>query len=82
MTLNEHLKFVLTILAFVFGLGVGYQRLESHIDAQQTSLQTTVEERLKSVEDRNTLERSYIQQDLKDIKLQLLEIQKYLRDKN
>lgn len=78
---SEHLKFVLTIVIFVFSLGVGYQRLENRVDAKQSAIEVTVAAKLASLDEKSAIERNYIQQELKDIKSQLAEIQVYLRDK-
>lgn len=75
----KHLKTLAAIVFFVFSLGVGYQslRLEDQIAAQDK----VIHERVTQHELRGDMDREYIQKDLAEIKAQLAEIQRYLREK-
>lgn len=75
--LRTHLKFLISAIVFTFSLGVGYQKIESRIDAADTATNARISAHELQVE----VDREYIKQDLAEIKTKLDEIERYLREK-
>lgn len=76
--LLQDLKPIAAIAIFLFTLGVGYQsqRLESELIAEDVATNERISQHVKQ----GDIDREYIQRDLAEIKLQLADIQRYLRE--